>query len=95
MTEPPRPQRIIRKYNLPQYLGVKKSTINTLIDQGEIEVFPLTPGGRAQGATEDNIAAYQQRRKEAARQRGAKAEPSPKPEPKPNRIKRRHLRRRV
>jgi hypothetical protein len=57
MTSQPRLKRILRKKDLPQYLGIKKGAIDALIEKGEIAVFAITPGGRAVGAFEDDIAA--------------------------------------
>jgi len=85
MTAPP---RIIRKHKLPQYLGLGKTKVQELIDQGQLAVFPLTEGGRAKGALEDDIIALQQRLRERAT--APKVDASAAPPAKP-RIKRCHL----
>jgi hypothetical protein len=85
----------VRKCKIPAFLALGKTKVQELIDSEEIEVFDLTPGGRAQAAMASNLKAYLQRRREASRQRReeakkAKAEAQP---PKPQ-IKRRHLKKR-
>jgi hypothetical protein len=60
-----RAQRVIRKHRLPDYLGAKETTLNVLRDLGLLRLFSMTPGGRAQVATEDNIIELQEAAKEA------------------------------
>jgi len=56
--EPPtkltRPQRVIRLSQLPQYLGVQRSVIQTMIAEGRLHPFNLT-GGRAKVVTEAEV----------------------------------------
>jgi hypothetical protein len=62
----PRLNRIIRKRDIPDYTGLQRTTINALIERGELKLFTLTEGGRAKGIFEDDLIAWQQRRREAA-----------------------------
>jgi hypothetical protein len=80
----------VRKCKIPAFLALGKTKVQELIDSGEIEVFDLTPGGRAQAAMASNLKAYLKRRLEASRQRREEAKKAEAQPPTP-RIKRRHL----
>ena len=61
--------RIIRRRDLPTYTGLKKSTINNLIEAGEFpRPITLTNGGRAKGWLEADLIRWQQRRCEASKE---------------------------
>ena len=60
-----RAKLVIRKHKLPEYLGAEETTINQLRDLGLLTFFSLTPGGRAQVVTEDEVAALQEAALEA------------------------------
>jgi predicted DNA-binding transcriptional regulator AlpA len=56
-------RRIIRRKNLPDYVGLQRSQIDQLIQRGEFPApITLADGGRARGWFEDEIAEWQQRR---------------------------------
>jgi len=55
--------RIIRKKELPDFTGLKKTTIEELIARGEFpKSIPLTDNGRAVGWLESELASWQQAR---------------------------------
>ncbi len=54
-----RPHEIVRKRNLKIYIPYEKSQLEEIIDQGLLEVVPLSPGGRAVGITMRSIIKYQ------------------------------------
>ena len=56
----PRAKRVIRKFRLPDYLGVEETAINQLEDLGLLRFFSMTVGGRAQVVTEENVAELQE-----------------------------------
>jgi hypothetical protein len=62
----PRLNRIIRKRDIPDYTGLQRTSINALIKRGELNLFTLTEGGRAKGIFEEDLIAWQQRRREAS-----------------------------
>lgn len=53
---------VIRKKDLPKRLAMGRTAIDGLIAAGELRVFPLTAGGRAKVAFEDEIVAFLERR---------------------------------
>jgi hypothetical protein len=62
--EPPtkltRPQRVIRLSKLPQYLGVEKSIIRTMIAEGRLVPFNLS-GGRSKVVFESEVIELQKK----------------------------------
>ncbi len=55
--------RIIRKRDLPNYVGLQRTQIEQLIERGEFpKPIPLSDSGRAVGWIESEIWAWQQRR---------------------------------
>jgi len=54
-----RAHKVIRLHKLPEYLGVERSQIQKLIEQGKLRPFSLGPGGRSKVVTEDEVANYQ------------------------------------
>ena len=60
-----RPSRIIRKHELPDYVGLKKSALDNLIDSDESfpKPFKVSEGGRAIAWFEDEIIQWQDRRR--------------------------------
>ena len=59
--------RIIRRKSLVEFTGLRKSTINKLIELGEFpRPISLTSGGRAKGWLETDLISWQQRRREAS-----------------------------
>jgi len=58
--------RIIRRNDLPKYVGLQRSQIGELIARGEFpKPVPLSDTGRAVGWFEDEIAAWQEERSKA------------------------------
>lgn len=56
--------RIIRKYQLPEYTGLKKSALDALINSDDFpKPFRPSQGGRALCWFEDEIAEWQERRR--------------------------------
>ncbi len=61
MHDEPRLQRIYRRPEAAEKLGWKLNTLNTYIQTGKIrKPIKLTPGGRADGYTEDMLIEMQQ-----------------------------------
>jgi predicted DNA-binding transcriptional regulator AlpA len=57
-------RRIIRKRDLPNYTGLQRTALDELIRKGEFPpLFRLSEGGRAMGAWEDDIVAWQMSRR--------------------------------
>ncbi len=57
------PRKIIRRKNLPDYVGLKLRRIDELIAEGKFpRPIKLTDGGYASGWFEDEIAAWQEAR---------------------------------
>jgi hypothetical protein len=61
-----RPSKVIRLSRLPAYLGVERSAIQQLVQQGKLHPFSIT-GQRAKVVTEDEVAQLQERAKAAAK----------------------------
>jgi predicted DNA-binding transcriptional regulator AlpA len=78
-----RAQRVIRLFELPQFLGLKRSQINELIKDGRLHPFSITPGGRAKVVTEHEVIELQKAAIEAVA-----ATPAPVKEIAPNRKRR-------
>lgn len=56
-------QRIIRKKDLPDFVGLKRTQIESLIERGEFpKPVTLSDGGRAIGWLESEVTEWQQRR---------------------------------
>lgn len=61
--------QIVRFKDLPLFTGLRRTTILRLMERGEFpKPVPLTNSGRALGWYEDDIAAWQERRRAAARE---------------------------
>lgn len=58
-------RKITRKKDIPERLGLGRTAVNELIAAGLIRVFPLTPGGRAKAAFDDELEAYLVRKAES------------------------------
>jgi hypothetical protein len=56
----PRLKRVIRKFRLPEFLGIEETTINQLEQLGLLHFFSMTPGGRAQVIFEEDVIALQE-----------------------------------
>ena len=70
MHDEPRLQRIYRRPEAAEKLGWKLNTLNTYIQIGKIrKPIKLTPGGRADGFTEDMLIEIQQEAIAASRPR--------------------------
>jgi hypothetical protein len=54
-----RPHEVVRKKNIPRYLPLGFTKIDEIIEQGLLELVPLTPDGRAKGVTMASIINYQ------------------------------------
>jgi len=65
---PSRPSKVIRLSRLPQFLGVERTAIQLLVQQGKLHPFSIT-GQRAKVVTEDEVIELQQRAKAAAAER--------------------------
>jgi prophage regulatory protein len=62
--------RIIRKRDLPDYCGLRRTQIEALIERGDFpRPIKLTDGGRAIGFLETEIAEWQAKRIAASRNR--------------------------
>ena len=60
---PERLYRIVRRRDLPQFVGLQRTQINELIKHGEFpKPIPLSDTGRAVGWVEDELAAWQRGR---------------------------------
>ena len=56
----PKLQKLIRKSELPQYTGLRRTTISELIADGKFpKPVPLTDEGRAQAWLESEVMAWQ------------------------------------
>jgi predicted DNA-binding transcriptional regulator AlpA len=63
MDEQPTLHRIIRRRDLPQFVGLQKTQIDALIASGEFpRPIPLSDSGRAVGWLSDEVAAWQRDR---------------------------------
>ena len=61
--EAPLLHRIIRKRDLPQFVGLRRTQIDELMKRGEFpRPVPLSDWGRAVGWLEDELAEWQRRR---------------------------------
>ena len=65
-----RPQRVIRLARLPAFLGLGRTAIQRLVDEGRLHPFSIS-GRRAKVVTEDEVIKLQ---KEAQAKAGAGAE---------------------
>jgi prophage regulatory protein len=55
--------RIIRRRELPTFVGLQRTQINELIKRGEFpKPIPLSDSGRAIGWVEDDVVAWQRQR---------------------------------
>jgi len=54
-----RARKVIRLHQLPAYLGVQRSQIQKLIEQGKLHPFSLGPGKRSRVVTEDEVGRLQ------------------------------------
>jgi prophage regulatory protein len=55
--------RIVRRRELPQFVGLQRTQIDELIKRGEFpKPVPLSDTGRAVGWIEDELAAWQRQR---------------------------------
>jgi hypothetical protein len=54
-----KPRIIVRFRDLPQFIPVGHTVRDELIEQGLLDVVPLTPKGRAKGITLESIVKYQ------------------------------------
>jgi hypothetical protein len=59
-TKPTRPQRVIRLSKLPEFLGVQRSVIQTMIAEGRLVPFNLS-GGRSKVVFESEVLELQQK----------------------------------
>lgn len=64
-----KPTEIIRKSNLPKFLGFKRTQIDALIANGELR--PIKLGPRAVGFLASEIAEWQQRKIEETQKKKA------------------------
>jgi predicted DNA-binding transcriptional regulator AlpA len=63
MDEQPPLHRIIRRRDLPQFVGLQRTQIDALIASGEFpQPIPLSDSGRAVGWLWDEVAAWQRDR---------------------------------
>jgi hypothetical protein len=63
--KPKRAKRVIRFHKLPDYLGNKQSQNEELARLGLLRKFSMSPGGRSQVVTEDNVIELQEEAEEA------------------------------
>jgi hypothetical protein len=63
--KPRRAKRVIRLHKLPDYLGNKQTMNDVLIDLGLLHPFSMSPGGRSQVVTEDEVIELQEAAMEA------------------------------
>jgi hypothetical protein len=54
-----KPQIIVRFRELPKFIPVGHTVRDELIEQGLLDVVPLTPKGRAKGVTLESVVRYQ------------------------------------
>jgi predicted DNA-binding transcriptional regulator AlpA len=54
-----RPARVVRLNKLHEFLGIQRSQIAKLVEQGLLHPFSLGPGGRSKVVLETEIAEYQ------------------------------------
>jgi prophage regulatory protein len=63
--------RIVRRRELPQFVGLQRTQIDELIKRGEFpKPVPLNDTGRAVGWLEDEVAAWQRQRLAARAAKG-------------------------
>jgi predicted DNA-binding transcriptional regulator AlpA len=61
--EEPRPFRIIRRHDLPKYVGLQRTQIAELIKSGQFpRPISLNDNGRSVGWLEDEVIAWQRQR---------------------------------
>jgi prophage regulatory protein len=61
--EEPRPFRIIRRRDLPKYVGLQRTQIAELIKSGEFpKPISLSDNGRSVGWVEDEVISWQRQR---------------------------------
>jgi hypothetical protein len=54
-----KPRIVVRFRELPKFIPVGHTVRDELIEQGYLDVVPLTPKGRAKGVTLESVIRYQ------------------------------------
>lgn len=59
-------RKVTRNKDIPSRLGCGRTKADEILASGEINLFPLTPGGRVKVAFDDEIDAYLERQAKKA-----------------------------